>query len=176
MMRAGRPFPACLAFFVSLALALAGSPSLADPLPPGWSQREDGAFVHQQSTAVCPLEIAGHKRTGIEAGAAPVLGICSYAKGSDMTGVIRVRSYVPGQGETQMAIENDRLLMAPGSTTVSTGRMPPMRPSEGKQRLVLTVTRGGLLIDCDSTYPWVDAPADATTGFSEVCIRQFDKH
>jgi hypothetical protein len=136
------------------ALLMLAIPAWADEaLPLGWTQREDGAYVHAQTTTVCPRELADHTRTSLRVGTPPIIAECTYAKGADMIGIIRIRNYVPGQGETELAIENDRKLMEPGTTTVSAGRMPPVRPSEGKQRFITTVARGGLLIDCDSTFP-----------------------
>jgi hypothetical protein len=119
------------------------------------------------------------KRIGIEVGAPPVIALCNYSDGQSKTGVIRIRTYVPGQGESELAIKNDEALMRPGSTTVSTARLPPVHFQQGQPtivREVSSVTRGGLLIDCEETFPWVQPLPDPATQFDHFCMQQFYAH
>jgi hypothetical protein len=160
-------------------LALGASALAADALPSGWTQREDGAYVHQQTGTVCGVEIAGLKRTSLEQGTASIVATCSYRGDDRHRGTIRIRNYTPGEGETPMAIQNDRTLMEPPASPdrvpVSAIRMPPVPDEEGTQmqRLVITVTRAGLLIDCDGTYPSSEGK-NFKSLFSDACTRQFD--
>jgi hypothetical protein len=125
----------------------------AAELPPGWAAREADLVVHEQSGAKCPLELSGIKRTAIEAKGAPDLGICYYADDKDHEGLLRVRQYVRGAGETPLAIKNDRVLMEPEGNernAVSGVRSGPGPAKNGAptRQFVLTFKRNGLLIDC----------------------------
>jgi hypothetical protein len=141
--------PAGIALLASHALAL------ANDLPPGWTARDSTLVVHDQSGAKCPSEIGAAKRTKIESKGAPDLGICYYAGDFDREGLVRVRQYVRGAGETPLAIQNDRMLMEPPPGTpeiVSAQRVGP-GPDKGgapTQQSVITMKKGGLLVDCVS--------------------------
>jgi hypothetical protein len=139
----------CVALLASHAFAL------ANDLPPGWTARDTTLIVHDQSGAKCPAEIAAAKLTKIESKGAPDLGICYYAGDNDREGLVRVRQYVRGIGETPLAIQNDRMLMVPppgAPDIVSTQRVGPGPERRGAptQQSVITMKKGGLLVDCVS--------------------------
>ncbi len=139
-----------LAFLVTLGFAATGA---ADTIPSDWAVRDDSTLVHAPSGALCPLEIASFKRVGIESKGPPDLGICTYAGEQDLGGLIRVRQYVRGAGETPLAAQNDQMLIEPpaGSPKIVMGlRAGPGPDKNGAptQQSVITVARKGLLIDC----------------------------
>lgn len=145
--------PIVLALALTTATMMGTTTALADDLPEGWSARADATLVHAQSGATCPLEIKGFKRVRIESKGAPDLGVCTYAGDQDREGLVRVRQYVRGAGETPLAAQNDRMLMEPppGSNKVVAGQRVgpgPDRNGAPTQQFVLTVARNGLLIDC----------------------------
>jgi hypothetical protein len=163
-----------------LALAalsmLCATAALADALPAGWTSREDGAFVHQASGAACPAELGGLERTALEAKGAPDLGVCSYAGEQDREGQIRAREYVPGAGETPLAIQNDKTLMEPPSgdrKPMSAIRVGPGPDRNGAptQQNVITLTRNGLLIDCIGRQPQSDT-SKVAFDFALACLKQ----
>lgn len=146
-------FPPIAALVLATASMVGTAIAHADDLPSGWSARADATLLHQQSGATCPLELAGLKRVRIASNGAPDLGICTYAGEPDLEGLIRVRQYVRGAGETPMAIQNDQMIMEPppGSPKIVSGiRMGPgpTRNGAATQQVVLTITLNGLLIDC----------------------------
>lgn len=125
----------------------------AAELPLGWTAREADLVIHEQSGARCPLELGGIRRTMIESKGEPDLGICYYADDKDHEGLLRVRQYVRGAGETPLAIQNDRVLMEPEGNernVVSGVRGGPGPATNGTptRQFVLTFKRNGLLIDC----------------------------
>lgn len=135
-----------------LILLTVASVNAEDILPQGW-RTEDNTLVHEQSGARCPAEIDGLVRKGITSGGTPDLGVCAYAGENDREGLIRVRQYVRGQGETPLAIQNDETLMEPQSGS----RIPTMSMRSGpgpekngiaSRQMVLTIARNGILIDC----------------------------
>jgi hypothetical protein len=160
----------------ALTLLTLSAPVLAaDALPTGWTQREDGAYVHTASAAICPAELGGLKRAGLEAKAAPDLGICTYTSEQDREGLIRVRQYVRGQGETSLAIQNDIMLIEPppGSPNVVAGqRVGPGPEKNGAptQQFVITVAHNGILIDCVSRRLKSDQ-GDIATDFALACMK-----
>jgi hypothetical protein len=143
-----------LGAFVAIATLALAAAAVAGTLPAGWSAREDGAVVHGPSGAVCPTEIAGFKRVGLDSKGAPDLGLCAYTGAQDREGLIRVRQYVPGVGESSLAIQNDKMLMEPqpGRQIVAGQRVGPGPAKNGAptQQFVLTIARKGLLVDCIS--------------------------
>lgn len=161
-----------LVVLATLAFAAAAS---GDTLPPDWSALEDGMLVHGPSGALCPGEIAGLKRTGVTSMGPPDLGICAYAGAQEREGLIRVRQYVPGAGETPLAAQNDKMLMEPssGRKIVAGQRVGPGPDKNGAptQQFVITVARKGLLIDCVSRQLKSDQGDDAMN-FALDCMKQ----
>ena len=157
------------------SMVCATTVAFADVLPPGWAAREDGALVHQASGATCPAELGGLKRTQLDAKGAPDLGICGYSGDGDHEGLIRVREYVPGAGETPLAIQNDKMLMEPplGSRNVSGIRAGPGPDKNGvpTQQFVVTVTHNKLLIDCIGRQSRTDESKFASD-FAIACMTQ----
>jgi hypothetical protein len=119
----------------------------------GW-RMESGAALHDASTTTCPATLPGFEALIFTGPAEPnVIGTCTYkdSAGSGDTG-IQVRRYVRGVGESREAIQNDRTLMEPRGANVPfmMVRFQPITTRDGKRggRVIITKTRGGLLIDC----------------------------
>ena len=161
---------------ISFTLLAAGAGSIAAAqagLPPGWSTKEDGAFVHAQSGATCPLTLGGLSRKDLRSAGEPDLGICFYADDKAHEGEVRVRQYVRGRGETPLAIRNDQMLMepSPGSPKIVIGLRSgpgPERNGVRTSQSVLTKARGGLLIDCVEIQP---ADDQTKLDFASACMR-----
>jgi len=150
--------------------------ALADALPPGWSAQPDGALAHGSSGATCPLALSGFNRMTIESKGAPDLGICTYAGDNGREGLIRVRQYVRGAGETPLAIQNDQMLMEPpsgGRQIASAIRSGPGPEKNGSktQQFVLTIARNGLLIDCIGRWLQSD-DSEIGSDFALACLQQ----
>lgn len=153
--------PLVSAIALATATVMGATAALGDDLPPGWSARPDATLVHEQSGSSCPLELNGFKRTHIESKGAPDLGVCTYAGEQDREGLIRVRQYVRGAGETPLAAQNDQMLIEPppGSPMIVAGQRigpGPDRNGVPTQQFVLTIARNGLLIDCVGRQPKSD--------------------
>jgi hypothetical protein len=120
----------------------------------GWKM-ESGAAVHAGSSTKCPAAIPGFNALIFTGPIDPnILGTCTYKDNANSgdTG-IQVRRYIRGVGESSDAIDNDRTLMEPGSdpnVPFMMVRIAPITTRDGKSggRMVITKTRGGLLIDC----------------------------
>lgn len=164
------------ALLASVLIASTAALALAYALPEGWSQRDDGAFVHQASTAICPTELGGLKRTQLASNGPPDLGVCTYTGDADRIGLIRVRQYVRGAGETPLAVQNDQVLIEPkpGQPDVVAGyRAGPGPETNGKptRQFVLTFTRANkLLIDCIGRQLASDT-TDTSPDFARACMK-----
>jgi hypothetical protein len=160
---------------LAVASMLGAMAARADDLPAGWSARADATLVHEQSGTTCPPELAGFKRVQIDSKGAPDLGVCTYAGNPDLEGLIRVRQYVRGAGETPLAIQNDQTLMEPppGSPQiVSAIRSGPGPEGNGAatQQFVITKKRNGLLVDCIGRQPRSDTGKGASD-FALACLK-----
>jgi hypothetical protein len=120
----------------------------------GWKM-ENGIALHEMSMTKCPAELAGLGALIFTGPVEPnVLGTCTYkdhADGGDAG--IQVRRYIRNVGESRDAIVNDRMLMEPrpgAEIPFMMVRLTPITLRDGKDggRMVITKTRGGLLIDC----------------------------
>ncbi|MFM9863164.1 MAG: hypothetical protein ACKVRO_06115 [Micropepsaceae bacterium] len=156
------------------ASILLGASAMTDPLPADWSPKADGTLNHGPSGAVCPVKLADFARTTIESKGAPDLGICTYAGGNNSEGLIRVRQYVRGQGETPLAIQNDEALIEPKPDTpnvVIGFRVGPGPEKNGAptRQAVLTTANNGLLIDCIGRQLASDS-SEAGFEFAQQCI------
>jgi hypothetical protein len=119
----------------------------------GW-RMDSGAALHEVSTTKCPAALPGFEPLTFTGPAEPnVLGTCTYkdSAGGGDTG-IQVRRYVRDVGESREAVQNDRMLMEPRGANVPfmMVRFQPIMTRDGKRggRVIITKTRGGLLIDC----------------------------
>lgn len=126
----------------------APAPSAAD-----WIKASDGSYTHKPSGTLCATTVQGFALKGLDLSATEgSLGVCRYTDDAGRVAEIRVRHYLPGVGETALAIENDRKLMesSGGQRLDSTIRMGPGPAIDGQtsQRDVITVRRNNLLIDC----------------------------
>lgn len=120
----------------------------------GWKM-DAGVAFHEASTTRCPAMLPGFDALIFTGPGEPnILGTCTYkdsADGGD-TG-IQVRRYLRDVGESRDAIVNDRTLMEPrpgANAPFMMVRFAPITTRDGKQggRVVITKTRGGLLVDC----------------------------
>ena len=93
-----------IALTIAATSTLLAAAAMSDPLPADWSALTDGTLLHAPSAAKCPLRVASLQRAAIESKGASDLGICFYNDESGREGLIRVRQYVRGAGETQLAI------------------------------------------------------------------------
>jgi hypothetical protein len=119
----------------------------------GW-RMEAGAARHEASTTTCPAALPGFDALVFTGPAEPnVLGTCTYkdSAGAGDTG-IQVRRYIRDAGESREAIQNDRALMEPrgANPPFMVVRFQQIMTRDGKSggRVIITKTRGGLLIDC----------------------------
>jgi len=131
-----------------------GSAAVEAMTKAGWKM-DAGAALHDPSTTKCPAALPGFDALIFTGPVEPnILGTCTYkdgAGGGD-TG-IQVRRYMRDVGESRDAIRNDRGLMEirPGaSPPFMMVRFEPITTRDGKRggRVIITKTRGGLLIDC----------------------------
>jgi hypothetical protein len=121
---------------------------------PGWAM-DGGIAVHEASMTRCPSELPGFSALIFTGPVEPnILGTCTYkdSTGSGDAG-IQVRKYVRDVGESRDAIANDLMLMEPrpgADIPFMMVRMAPITTRDGNSggRVVITKTRGGLLIDC----------------------------
>lgn len=158
---------------ITTATALITAAVANDPLPADWSAQPDGTLVHEPSGATCPLNVSGFPRTKIESKGAPDLGICPYTSENDREGLIRVRQYVRGAGETPLAIRNDEALIEPRPGTpnvVIAFRVGPGPEKSGAptSQTVLTSASNGLLIDCVGRQLASDT-SEAAFEFAQKC-------
>ena len=120
----------------------------------GWKM--DGSIaIHQASTTRCPAALPGFSALIFTGPAEPnIVGTCTY---KDSTGMgdagMQVRKYMRDVGESRDAIVNDRTLMEPrpgDEIPFMMVRFSPITTRDGNRggRVVITKTRGGLLIDC----------------------------
>jgi hypothetical protein len=129
-----------------------------EPFASDWTKAGDGSYSHKPSGALCAASVGGFTLKGLQLLAVEGrLGTCEYADSSGRRGEIRVRRYLPGVGETPLAIENDKTLMEGGTVPGQPDQKPtstirigpgPAIDGEPSQREVITVKRNGLLIDC----------------------------
>jgi len=131
-----------------------GSLAAEEMAKAGWTV-DQGQAIHQASTTKCPAELPGFNALIFTGPAEPnVLGTCTYKDSSGMGDAgIQVRKYMRDVGETRDAIVNDRTLMEPhpgADAPFMMVRIDPITTRDGKNggRMVITKTRGGLLIDC----------------------------
>jgi hypothetical protein len=120
----------------------------------GWKM-EGGAALHEMSTTNCPAALPGFDALIFTGPVEPnILGTCTYKDTADSGDAgIQVRRYIRNVGESRDAISNDRMLMEPragADIPFMMVRMVPITTRDGKRggRMVITKTRGGLLIDC----------------------------
>jgi hypothetical protein len=160
---------------VLVAVLMASSAALAQSIPAGWSQSEN-TYTHTASGIACPTDVAGYTFKSIAGPSDPNFdGVCTYDKGGSETGLIRVRHYVDGVGETPMAIQNDYRLMHPDiaggpGKIMGTVRGGPGPVVDGVQtyQLVLTTIHNGFLVDCISRHTDKSAPPSE---FALACNR-----
>jgi hypothetical protein len=119
----------------------------------GW-RMDSGTAVHEASSTKCPADLPGLEALIFTGPLGPnVLGTCTYkdSTGAGDTG-IQVRRYIRDVGESRDAIQNDRTLMEPRGSNppFMTVRFQQITTRDGKRggRVIITKTRGGLLIDC----------------------------
>jgi hypothetical protein len=120
----------------------------------GWKM-EGGSAIHDASITKCPAELPGFNALIFTGPSEPnILGTCTYKDnaGNGDAG-IQVRKYMRDVGESRNAIINDRTLMEPragAEIPFMMVRLQPITTRDGKSggRMVITKTRGGLLIDC----------------------------
>jgi hypothetical protein len=120
----------------------------------GWKM-EGSAALHAASTTKCPAELTGLGALIFTGPVEPnILGTCTYKDNADGGDAgIQVRRYMRNVGESRDAIQNDRMLMEPragADVPFMMVRFTPITTRDGKRggRMVITKTRGGLLIDC----------------------------
>ena len=131
-----------------------GSAAAEEMAKAGWKM-DGGAALHDASTTRCPGELPGFSALIFTGPSEPnIVGTCTYkdsAGGGDAG--MQVRKYVRDVGESRDAINNDRALMEPrpgADVPFMMVRLAPITTRDGKSggRMVITKTRGGLLIDC----------------------------
>jgi hypothetical protein len=119
----------------------------------------------------CPVEGAGYAFQRIDGPSEPnFLGVCRYDNGKGITGLIRIRRYVEGVGETSLAIQNDYGLMHPdlsqGTIVVAfRGGPGPMENGVQTYQFVLTSVRNGFMIDCIARQTVQGMPPDDFTTY-----------
>jgi hypothetical protein len=118
----------------------------------GWKM-DGGAALHDASMTACPATLPGLEALTFIGRAEPnIIGTCTYKDGAGGGDAgMQVRRYMRDVGESQDAIQNDRALMEPGpDAPFMMVRFTPIMTRDGKRggRVVITKTRGGLLIDC----------------------------
>jgi len=120
----------------------------------GW-KIEHGVALHEMSMTKCPAELMGLAGLIFTGPAEPnILGTCTYKDPTDGGDAgIQVRRYMRDVGESRDAVVNDRTLMEPrpgAEIPFMMVRLMPVMLRDGKSggRMVITKTRGGLLIDC----------------------------
>jgi len=131
-----------------------GSAAAEEMAKAGWTT-DSGAAIHGASTTKCPAELPGFAALIFTGPVGPnILGTCTYkdSTGSGDAG-IQVRKYARDVGESTDAIANDRTLMEPrpgAEVPFMMVRIDQITTRDGKNggRLVISKTRGGLLIDC----------------------------
>src|SRR4051812_33747581 len=80
--------------------------------PVGWVKSSDGSFTHTERGFVCKAAINAYTLQRVDGPADPnILGTCVYSGGVDRIGLIRVRKFIDGVGDTPLAVQNDRRLM-----------------------------------------------------------------
>jgi hypothetical protein len=131
-----------------------GSLAAEEMAKAGW--KSDGrTIIHEASTTKCPAELPGFNTLIFTGPAEPnIVGTCTYKDNAGMGDVgLQVRKYIRDVGESRDAIINDRTLMEPrpgAEIPFMMVRIQPITTRDGKNggRMVITKTRGGLLIDC----------------------------
>lgn len=161
---------AALACAVLLATA-----ALADDVPAGWSRGGDGTYTHIASGVTCASDVKGYAFKGIQGPSDPNFeGVCTYDDGKGDTGLLRVRRYVEGVGETPMAIQNDYGLMHPqmsgGGQILGAVRGGPGPLVDGVQtyQIVMTTVAKGYLVDCIARHTDKSMPA---SDFPLACLK-----
>jgi hypothetical protein len=120
----------------------------------GWTM-DGGAAIHEASMTKCPAELPGLAALIFTGPVEPnILGTCTYKDGTGGGDAgMQVRKYMRDVGESRDAIVNDRTLMEPhpdAQAPFMAVRFSPITTRDGKKggRMIITKTRGGLLIDC----------------------------
>lgn len=149
----------CLLMFAGGALAQApySNPNSATAqamAKAGWKM-ESGQALHETSMTKCPAALAGLGPLIFTGPSEPnILGTCTYKDPADSGDAgIQVRRYMRDVGESRDAIINDRTLMNPrpgAEVPFMMVRFTQITLRDGKSggRMVITKTRGGLLVDC----------------------------
>jgi hypothetical protein len=157
-----------------LLFGFASGAAMADGVPAGWIKAPDGTYTHTASAMHCPSEIAGFVFQALSVPADPNFeGVCTYTKG-DESGLLRVRRYVEGAGETPLAIKNDYGLMHPaqanGGQIVAAYRGGPGPVLDGVQthQFVLTFATKGYLVDCIARHAAQSMPP---MDFADACMK-----
>ena len=147
--------------------------ALADDAAAGWSRKSDGTYVHDLSGIACAPDVAGYTFKRLDGPSAPNFeGVCVYEKGSE-AGLIRVRRYQAGVGETPLAIQNDEGLMHPDSSQghiVSAFRAGPGPVVDGipSFQMVMTSIARGYLFDCIARHTEKSMPPQE---FALACMK-----
>ena len=120
----------------------------------GWKM-ENGVALHETSTTKCPAELSGLGALILTGPVEPnILGTCTYKDQADSGDAgMQVRRYMRDIGESRDAIVNDRMLMEPrpgAQVPFMMVRFTQITLRDGKSggRMIITKTRGGLLVDC----------------------------
>ena len=171
-----------------IAAIFASTSSIAadGPGPTGWTKSDSGVYSHNASGVACPARIGVYMLGQVEGPASPnLLGTCNYSDSEGRRGIIDVRRYLRGVGETPFAIENDRMLIDGGQIQGASagaklgayyrGGVGQMIDGEPARILVLTTVRNGLLVDCVE-WQKTSAPSLLRAGvapFSHHCSELF---
>jgi hypothetical protein len=157
----------------------ADSPSAPEPTPTpapsaaDWIKASDGSYTHKPSGTLCATTVQGFALKRLDLSAIEgSLGICDYIDSAGRIAEIRVRQYLPGVGETALAIENDRKLMESSadqklSSAIRAGPGPAI-DGQTSLRDVITVRRNDLLIDCAAWEKM--SQSDGTSPIMEFAI------
>lgn len=157
--------------------AVAETPATpAQQLPEGWSSDEAGGVAQLESNVKCTPAIGEFQFVKL---LAPVdaneLGACAYANGDARTAFVRVRVFHDGVGESQAAIDGDRVLM--GATPPPNGGAKPAYldrqevSPDGRLRHTVTFVSHGFPVDCVAvTANTPDEYHFAATKFLSPCL------
>jgi hypothetical protein len=126
-----------------------------DAVPAGWLRSDGGTLLHTESNVKCTPTIGEFRFVRLEgASGTNTLGTCLYADGDARQAFVRVRRFVDGVGETQAAIDGDRVLMGTAPPPPSSdGKKPAylarkQTTPDGKVQQTVTFVLRGLLVDC----------------------------
>ena len=166
---------------IATVFAFTSSLAADGPGPAGWKKSAYGIYSHTESGVTCPPRIGVYTLGQVDGPANPnFLGTCHYSDAEDRRGLIHVRRYMRGVGDTPVAIGNDQMLMegtqnkdAPqGAKTAGTyrGGPGPNIGGEPTRILVQTTVKNGLLVDC------VEWQKNSTPSLVRIGVAPFSQH